>query len=49
MRVHRIVATEAFDRTEYLRGLARAGLGGLIFGMPLLYTMEVWWSGFLLP
>ncbi|MCW1885952.1 TIGR02587 family membrane protein [Luteolibacter flavescens] len=29
---------------EYGRGIA----GGLIFSLPLLYTMEVWWSGFLL-
>lgn len=28
---------------EYGRGLA----GGLIFSLPLLYTMEVWWSGFI--
>lgn len=29
---------------EYGRGIA----GGLMFSLPLLYTMEVWWSGFLL-
>jgi putative integral membrane protein (TIGR02587 family) len=28
---------------EYGRGLA----GGLIFSLPLLYTMEVWWEGFI--
>ncbi|HEV7239474.1 MAG TPA: TIGR02587 family membrane protein [Thermoanaerobaculia bacterium] len=28
---------------EYGRGLA----GGLIFSLPLLYTMEVWWAGFM--
>lgn len=28
---------------EYGRGLA----GGLIFSLPLLYTMEVWWAGFI--
>lgn len=27
---------------EYARGVA----GGLIFSLPLLYTMEVWWAGF---
>ncbi len=27
---------------EYARGLA----GGLMFSLPLLYTMEVWWTGF---
>jgi putative integral membrane protein (TIGR02587 family) len=26
---------------EYARGIA----GGLLFSLPLLYTMEVWWSG----
>lgn len=29
---------------EYLRGI----IGGLLFSLPLLYTMEVWWAGFLL-
>lgn len=28
---------------EYARGLA----GGLLFSLPLLYTMEVWWAGFI--
>ncbi len=28
---------------EYARGIA----GGLLFSFPLLYTMEVWWAGFL--
>jgi putative integral membrane protein (TIGR02587 family) len=28
---------------EYARGVA----GGLLFSLPLLYTMEVWWTGFL--
>lgn len=27
------------------RDLARAASGGLLFGVPLLYTMEVWWLG----
>lgn len=27
---------------EYGRGLA----GGLLFSLPLLYTMEMWWAGF---
>ena len=30
---------------EYLRGVA----GGLLFSLPLLYTMEVWWAGFTMP
>ncbi len=28
---------------EYARGIA----GGLLFSFPLLYTMEVWWTGFM--
>ncbi len=27
---------------EYGRGI----IGGLLFSLPLLYTMEVWWAGF---
>lgn len=30
---------------EELTDLARATAGGLLFGVPLLYTMELWWSG----
>lgn len=30
---------------EYGRGIA----GGLLFSLPLLYTMEVWWHGFTAP
>lgn len=44
-----MVAAEEFDRGGYLRALVRAATGGLLFGMPLLYTMEVWWSGFVTP
>lgn len=29
---------------EYLRGI----VGGLLFSLPLLYTMEVWWAGYTL-
>ena len=28
---------------EYARGIA----GGLMFSLPLIYTMEVWWTGFI--
>ncbi len=28
-----------------LTALVRAASGGLLFGVPLLYTMEVWWTG----
>ena len=34
--------TIAQSLQEYGRGLA----GGLMFSLPLLYTMEVWWAGF---
>ena len=27
---------------EYLRGI----IGGIMFSLPLIYTMEVWWAGF---
>ncbi len=36
--------TPAQSLREYGRGLA----GGLMFAMPLLFTMEVWWAGFIL-
>jgi putative integral membrane protein (TIGR02587 family) len=29
-----------------LREYARGVVGGLLFSLPLLYTMEVWWAGF---
>jgi putative integral membrane protein (TIGR02587 family) len=35
--------------TESLRDLIRAAGGGLLVGLPLLFTMEMWWHGFLLP
>jgi putative integral membrane protein (TIGR02587 family) len=31
---------------ESLREYARGVAGGLLFSLPLLYTMEVWWAGF---
>ena len=31
---------------SYARGLARAAAGALIFGLPLLMTMEMWQAGF---
>lgn len=30
---------------DELTALARAATGGFLFGVPLLYTMEVWWVG----
>ncbi len=35
--------TVAKSLQEYGRGVA----GGLMFSLPLLYTMEVWWTGFI--
>ncbi len=32
-----------------LRDLVRAAGGGLLIGLPLLFTMEMWWHSFLLP
>jgi putative integral membrane protein (TIGR02587 family) len=42
-RAERNVPTPADSLREYGRGLA----GGLLFSLPLLYTMEVWWEGFI--
>ncbi|MDQ2649408.1 MAG: TIGR02587 family membrane protein [Actinomycetota bacterium] len=36
---------EAGPWHEELAGFVRAASGGLLFGVPLLYTMEVWWTG----
>lgn len=33
---------------ESIREYARGIVGGLMFSLPLLYTMEVWWAGFML-
>jgi putative integral membrane protein (TIGR02587 family) len=37
------VSSPAQSLREYARGIA----GGLLFSLPLLYTMEVWWAGFI--
>jgi len=39
--------TESNSKTlkEYGRGI----IGGLLFSLPLIYTMEVWWTGFIAP
>ena len=40
--------TEAATRSpwaEELDGIVRGVSAGMLFGIPLLYTMEVWWSG----
>jgi putative integral membrane protein (TIGR02587 family) len=33
--------------TKSLKEYARGITGGLVFSLPLLYTMEVWWAGFI--
>lgn len=38
-------ATELTSGRQELTDLARAVAGGLLFGVPLLYTMELWWTG----
>jgi putative integral membrane protein (TIGR02587 family) len=46
---HQSVIRVGFDSTGPWRregiDLLRAVSGGLLFGVPLLYTMEVWWTG----
>lgn len=37
------------DNADSLRDYTRAAGGGLIIGLPLLFTMEVWFHGFILP
>lgn len=39
------VQTNKETLKEYGRGI----IGGLLFSLPLVYTMEVWWSGFNAP
>lgn len=34
------------EECETLKGYARGVAGGLLFGLPLLYTTEMWWLGF---
>ena len=40
--------TKASERrvSESLQEYGRGVAGGLMFSLPLLYTMEVWWAGF---
>ena len=33
--------------TESLKEYARGITGGLLFSLPMLYTMELWWAGFI--
>ncbi len=43
-------STSASDNSVHksLREYARGVAGGLIFSLPLLFTMEMWWAGFIL-
>tara|TARA_A100001391_G_scaffold190284_1_gene162453 strand:- start:44 stop:895 length:852 start_codon:yes stop_codon:yes gene_type:complete len=34
---------------KFLTGLARASGGALLFSLPMLLTMEMWWLGFTMP
>lgn len=34
------------DDQRYFRGICRAAGGAVIFALPLLMTMEMWWLGF---
>lgn len=46
-----MIASLDFDRRrefDYARDLARAFGGALLFSLPLLMTMEMWWFGFVL-
>lgn len=36
-------------RRQFAIGLARAFAGAIIFALPLLMTMEMWWLGFTMP
>lgn len=42
-------ASDRDDLSTTLRQLLRAVGGGLLIGLPLLFTMEMWWHSFLLP
>jgi putative integral membrane protein (TIGR02587 family) len=34
---------------DFIAGLGRAAAGALIFSLPMLMTMEMWWLGFTMP
>jgi len=42
-------ALDARRNADFGNGLARAFAGSVIFGLPLLMTMEMWWLGFHMP
>src|SRR5690554_4313257 len=41
----RPVRSWSISAKEYGRGI----VGGIIFSLPIVYTMEMWWAGFTLP
>ena len=48
-RVSRVRAPKSESVASTVRDLVRASGGGLLIGLPLLYTMEMWAHSFLLP
>jgi putative integral membrane protein (TIGR02587 family) len=46
MTQHAPNQTDKRDNREFMRALARAFGGALVFGLPLFMTMEMWWLGF---
>ena len=47
MPTRKSAATNQRTITESLQEYGRGVAGGLMFSLPLLYTMEVWWAGFI--
>jgi len=43
------VISDIFKEKDSLKAYARGLAGGVLFGTPLLFTMEMWWLGFSLP
>jgi len=41
--------SELYREKDSLKAYARGLAGGVLFGTPLLFTMEMWWLGFSLP
>jgi len=47
MPTRNAAATKQRTLTESLQEYGRGVAGGLMFSLPLMYTMEVWWVGFI--
>ena len=41
--------SQSSKNKETLKEYGRGIIGGLLFSLPLIYTMEVWWTGFIAP